>query len=346
MASSIGIDPFAPYAAAHSSPQGEGDARPTALQIVHDNDRVGAFRGRSALVTGANGAIGFETVRALKATGARVFFSARDQDKVQQVLGRLENSEGDGEVVGLTADLEDLDAVRDMAKKLLSQADSLSIFIANAGVMASPESRTKDGFERQYSVNYLSHLLLFKLLEPALLRGNTPEFASRVVFVSSSGHMASPVVFDNINLDGVYEPWKAYGQSKTAMIWAVNYIDRVYGSRATDAGVIHATSLNPGGIWSNLQQYVDPAAIEGWKSDPKVPLFMKSPAQGAATTLWAAVGKVWEGRGGKYLNNCRIEQPHAEGMQVTDGHASWAYDPASEDKLWQLGTSQLDKWLR
>ena len=206
--------------------------------------------------------------------------------------------------------------------------------------MACPEGRTQDGFERQYSINFLSHFLLFKLLEPAILKGSTPVFNSRVVMVASAGHTVSQVEFDNTLLEGIYEPWKAYGQAKTAEIWMANYIDRVYGPRG-----VHATSLHPGGIWSNLQQHIDPAQMEKWKSNPDTDKLMKNPAQGAATTLWAAVGTVWEGKGGKYLQNCSVAEP-VDGVDLVSGrHAKWVYAPESEDKLWQLATGQVQKWL-
>jgi len=128
---STSSDPFNPYAAAHVSPNGMGDARPTGLQIVEDEGRVGAFKGKVALVTGGNGALGVETIRALRVTGARVFFTARNQDKIGETLSALQDQ--DSEVVGLIADFESFDTVRAAANEFLRQSDRLNIFIANAG---------------------------------------------------------------------------------------------------------------------------------------------------------------------------------------------------------------------
>ena len=206
--------------------------------------------------------------------------------------------------------------------------------------MACPEGRTKDGFERQYSINYLAHFLLFKILEPAILRGSTSEFNSRIVMVSSTAHMLTQVEFDNTLLEGIYDPWKAYGQSKTAMIWMANYIDRMYGSRG-----VHAYSLHPGGIWTTLQRHVDPAQMRHWRSDPETNKFKKTSEQGTATILWAAVGRTWEGKGGKYLQDCSVAKP-VDGVElVRGGHAEWTYASASEDRLWQLSMSQVHRWL-
>ena len=201
--------------------------------------------------------------------------------------------------------------------------------------MAPPKSKTQDGFERQFAVNHLAHYLLTRLLLPSLVSSSTPEFNSRVVNVSSAGHGASPVNFDDYNFDKLdsYQPFVAYGQSKTANIWTANYIDRVYGPKG-----VHALSLNPGGIATGLQIYVDPEVIKAWQTNPEVMGSVMSTEQGAATTVWAAAGKAWEGKGGKYLNNCGVAPKAPDDTQVlsSGGHASYAYSPDGEDRLWEL----------
>lgn len=119
--------------------------------------------------------------------------------------------------------------------------------------MATPQGKTKDGFETQFGTNHVAHFLLFQLLKPTLLASATPEFPSRVVSVTSFGHRAGPVRFDDYNFEkGEYNPFAAYGQSKTANIWFANEIERRYGSKN-----LHATSNHPGGIKSGLQVHVD-----------------------------------------------------------------------------------------
>ncbi|RSL49829.1 hypothetical protein CEP54_012231 [Fusarium duplospermum] len=118
----------------------------------------------------------------------------------------------------LKLDLDSLACVRAFVKEFLSKSEKLNILINNACVMATPDGQSEDGFETQFAANHLAPFLLFQLLKPALLRASGPNLASRVVMVSSSAHRFSEVEFDNINLEGIYDPWKAYAQSKTATI--------------------------------------------------------------------------------------------------------------------------------
>jgi len=200
--------------------------------------------------------------------------------------------------------------------------------------MAPPKGATKDGFELQFGVNHLAHFALTVLLLPALAKSSTAEFNSRVVDVSSSGHRFSGIVWDDPNFDkpGSYKPYVAYGQSKLANLLMANYIDRVFGPIG-----VHATSVHPGAIWSGLYAHADDAIKRQWAADPEIMDRMQSPEQGAATQVWAAVGKVWEGQGGKYLANCTVAPPTDDLTSIlSTGVAPYAYDVESEDRLWKL----------
>jgi NAD(P)-dependent dehydrogenase (short-subunit alcohol dehydrogenase family) len=282
------------------------------------------------LITGCSSGIGIETARALKATGARLFLTARDLSKGRKALGDILEP---GKVDLLLLDLNSLASVRKFAAEFLSASNNkLNILINNAGVMVTPEGLTADGFETQFGTNHLAHFLLFQLVKTALLSSSTPDFHSRVVNVSSMGHRYFPPKMDNLMLTGEYDPNHAYAHSKTANIWFANEIERRYGGKG-----LHAFSLNPGGIMTGLQIHVPAEVMEGWKADEQIQNYMKSPEQGAATTVWAAVAKVWEGKGGKYLDDCQVSQPVPEGYQLLDrGYAKWAYDEVSEDKLWKM----------
>jgi NAD(P)-dependent dehydrogenase (short-subunit alcohol dehydrogenase family) len=153
--------------------------------------------GKSVLITGASSGIGVKTAKALFVTGATLYLTARDLNKAKAALGEIAQS---ARVHLLELDLESLSSVRACAKELLSKTTTLNIFIANAGVMATPEGRTKDNSETRFGVKYLAHFLLFILLRPALPAGATPESNSRVVFLSSISHRYSEVVFENIIL--------------------------------------------------------------------------------------------------------------------------------------------------
>ncbi|KAK0712076.1 putative short-chain dehydrogenase [Lasiosphaeris hirsuta] len=328
---------LSPYAYTYVAKTGPGDARPTALQVLKDNNAIGNWVGRVILVTGGTSGIGTETARAFHQAGADVYFTARDEKKGAATIEDIrQTSSGAGKLEAIPMDMDSLESVKSAAGTFLqSSGGKLNVLINNAGIMGTPQSTTKDGFERQFGVNHLAHYVLTALLLPALAATSTPTFNSRVVAVSSSAHRFSPVVFTDPNLSapGTYEPYRAYGQSKTANIWHANYIDRVFGA----AHGVHALAVHPGAIWSGLYAHADQAMLDAWAGDAGLMAKMQSPAQGAATTVWAAAGKVWEGKGGKYLAECQVAGP-AESMTalIDPGVAEHAYDPEGEDRLWEL----------
>ena len=318
------------YTAAHQNPNGPGDARPTALQIVQDNDLIGKWSGKVAFVTGASSGIGIPTALALKATGAHVFAAVRDLQKGKEALGSALEP---GSLDLIHLDLNSFASVRACAAEFLSKSSTLNLLVNNAGIMATPEGRTADGHELQFGTNHLAHFLLFQLLKPALLSAATPELASRVVNVSSVGHRGGGVHLDNLKLEGIYDPWVSYGQAKTANIYMANELERRYASQN-----LHAFSLHPGGIWTGLQVHVQDA-VKQWKAIPGIEKGMKSAEQGAATTLWAAVDKELEGKGGLFLEECRVGEPvkpEALGNLAAGGYAAHAYDEEKEKELWKV----------
>jgi NAD(P)-dependent dehydrogenase (short-subunit alcohol dehydrogenase family) len=327
------------YEAAHANPQGPGDARPTALKIVQDEGLVGKLTEKVVFVTGGNQGIGLETARAFHATGATVYIGIRDEKKGQEAVADILSSPDQNNkapVHMIKMSLDSLDSVRAAASNFLSHSNQkLNILICNAGVMATPEGRTVDGFETQFGTNYLGHFLFFNLLKPALLASSKPSFNSRVVTVTSTGHRTSEILFDDYNFKKAsYDPWIAYGQAKTAKIYFANEIERRYGSSG-----LHALSVHPGVIFTNLQQYVDPEIMKAHAQVPLAMTSMKSAAQGAATSVYAALSKEWEGRGGKYLSDCVAQglvKPGHEAMAPgDDGYAAWAFDEEKAAHLWK-----------
>ncbi|KAH7009151.1 short-chain dehydrogenase/reductase-like protein [Macrophomina phaseolina] len=320
------------YAEAHVNPTGPGDARPTALQIIKDEGVEGKLVGKVVVITGTSSGIGIETARALSPTGAKLLLTARNLDKAKTALdGILEP----GRIELVEMDNTSLESVRTAARTILEKSNNqVNILINNAGIMALPKlEKTKDGFEMQFGVNHLAHFLLFQLLKPALLASATPEFSSRVVNLSSSAHhVASINESGNYSFEKTeYNDWVAYGQAKTANIYMTNEIERRYGSRG-----LHATSVHPGVIATALMQHMDPAMIENFKSDEKVYKMMKSPEQGAATTVWAAIGKEWEDKGGEYLAECGKTTRGNDNHEIAGvGFAGHAYDPEREARLWK-----------
>ena len=330
------------YAAVHANPQGPGDARPTALRIVKDEDLIGKFTDKVILITGGNSGIGLETAKVLHATGATICITARDSDKIEKAIEEIKawpEAKSDAPVYGIEMSLDSFTSVRAGAKEFLEKEKKLNVLIFNAGTMATPEGRTEDGFETQFGTNHLGHFLFFQLLKPALSGASTPSFQSRVISLSSKGHRLSPVRFDDYNFEKEpYNPWLAYAQSKTANILFATELERRYGDQG-----IHALSVHPGSIHTNLTRHID---LKSLNLPEEMALYLKNPEQGAATTVYAAVSKDWEGKGRKYLSNCAEEPPLEKGADpssVVSGYAGWIYNEESEKRLWDESLKMV-KW--
>ena len=204
--------------------------------------------------------------------------------------------------------------------------------------MNTPESRTKDGYELQFGTNHLSHFLLFYLLKDMLLATSTPHFHSRVVNVASAGHRYSPARLDNINFDGIYDGWLAYGSSKTANIYMANEIERLYGSQG-----LHGYSVHPGAFQSpNLQKHSQ-EEMETFMGDQRNRKYVSSIGQACATSIYGTVSKELEGKGVLYLEGASIvEQPFPTNADGYDyGYASWAFDKEKEEELWKLSKTMV-----
>ena len=320
------------YTAAHANPKGAGDARPTALQIVRDEGVEGKLGGKVIVITGATSGIGLETARALSATGATLFLTARNLNMAETALAEILEA---GRVSLVEMDNNSFASIRAAAATLLKQSNNqVNILVNNAGVMGISDLKlTEDGQEVHFATNYLSEFLLFQLLKPALLASATPGFHSRVVNVSSSANRAGSLPeSDNYNFEkGGYVHEVAYANSKLASTYLANEIDRRYGSTG-----LRATSLHPGGIATNISRHVGPGFVDNLMANEYIVKILKSPEQGAATTVLAAIGKEWENNGGKYLENCEeAQRGKDDGDTFGVGYVSQTYDPKSEARLWK-----------
>lgn len=325
-------DPYQPYAAQHAEIKGPGDERPTALQVVNDCNALNKFRGRVAVCTGCSSGIGVETARALYEAGFTLFLTARDNKKLEDVIEDIvtksttfkDSGDKPPRPVGINMHLDSFKSVREGAKEILKQTDVVNLLVNNAGVMASPYATTQDGLEMQLGTNHYAHFLLFQELKDALLKGATSETPSRVINVSSDGHLMTGILFDDIGFSGGnnYDKWKAYGQSKTANIYMASSIHRHFASQ----GLI-GLSLHPGVIETPLARHMnqdDYAMLEGMG----VYKIAKNVEQGAATTVWAAIAPYFDKpeNGGRYLADVG-ESPK---------YAPHAYDEEAEEKFWKL----------
>src|SRR4051812_41632253 len=202
--------------------------------------------GKEILVTGASTGLGEETTRALAAHGARVTMAVRDPERGEAAVARIRTSVPGADLEVMTLDLASLADVRRFATEYLADHDHLDVLVANAGVMACPQAETVDGFELQIGTNHVGHFLLTQLLLPMLGSG------ARVVALSSAGHRFSDVDLDDPNFQHTaYDPWGAYGRSKTANALFAVELDR----RLQDRGA-HAYSVHPGGIITELGRHL------------------------------------------------------------------------------------------
>jgi NAD(P)-dependent dehydrogenase (short-subunit alcohol dehydrogenase family) len=276
------------------------------------------------LVTGASSGLGIETARALAGAGAGVVLGVRDLRAGRETAAQISDSTGNPEVSVGRLDLADLGSVREFVDHWHGP---LHILLNNAGIMALPElSRTPQGREMQFAVNYLGHFALTVGLQDALLQAE----GARIVSVSSNAHFFSPVVFDDLDFrNRPYEPFSAYGQSKTACVLLA-----VEATRRWSGEGILANAVNPGAIATNLQQHTG-----GLKTPPEQ---RKSIAQGAATSVLLAASPLLAGVGGRYFENGN-EAPvlHEPPAMFGGGVAAWAVDPASAERLWIVATSLL-----
>ncbi|KAH6875034.1 short-chain dehydrogenase [Alternaria rosae] len=336
---------MAQYAELHkvANLRGAGDARPTALQVIRDEDLTGKLADKVFLITGVSSGLGIETLRSLHTTGAHVIGTVRNIPKGQAVVDKIlaEEHDGGGKIELIEMELDSFASIRKAAKEILAKAGGkLNVIIGNAGVMATPYGKTKDGYETQFATNHLGHFLLFHLLKDALLSSATPEYPSRYVSVTSMAHIWSTVHLDDYNYETTpYEPWNAYAQAKTANIWFANSIERHFSSRH-----LHATSVHPGGIieGSGLAVHVSDETKQAMFGDPEILRTFKDVGQGAATQVYAAVSKEWANKGGRYLasleeQGSREEVAKKEDMyeSANEGYAPWAYDEESEERLWR-----------
>jgi NAD(P)-dependent dehydrogenase (short-subunit alcohol dehydrogenase family) len=295
----------------------------TAAEVLADLD----LSGKQAIVTGAASGIGVETARGLAGAGADVTRAVRNPQAGAHIAAEIAASTGNPSV--RAAQLE-LTSPPSIYRFVGSWHGPLHILVNNAGVMASPQAHTDDGWESQFATNHLGHFALALGLQPALAAAD----GARIVAVSSSGHLRSPVVFDDINFRfRPYDPLLAYGQSKTAnVLFAVEAT-----ARWSEHG-IYANALNPGAIPTNLQRHVGGTV--------KTPLeHQKSPQQGAATSVLLAASPLLEGIGGRYFADCNeatLVDHRPEGFtEPATAVAPYALNPDNARRLWELSLAAV-----
>jgi len=296
------------------------------------------LKGKRILVTGVSAGLGVETARSLAAHGAQVVGTARDLNKAkaatEQVRKDAAANGGSFELVEL--DLANLKSARACADWLLAKAEPLDVVIANAGVMATPFGHTADGFETQFGTNHLGHFVLVNRIASLIRDGG------RLINLSSSGHRYANVDLDDPNFERTsYEPFVAYGRSKTAnILFAVAFDER------HRAHGVRAAAVHPGGIRTELDRHIDSSRLEKiveeinqqLAAQGKASFQFKTVPQGAATSVWAAVVAPADEIGGRYCENCHVGQVVPDDATITavsEGVRGYALDAKKAETLWK-----------
>jgi NAD(P)-dependent dehydrogenase (short-subunit alcohol dehydrogenase family) len=233
-------------------------------------------------------------------------------------------------------DLANLKSVRDCASHLLERGEPFDVVIANAGVMATPFGRTADAFETQFGTNHLGHFVLVNRIASLIRAGG------RLISLSSAGHRFSNVDLEDPNFERTpYEPFIAYGRSKTANILFAVAFDKRHRDRGVRAAAVH-----PGGIQTELDRHMDPSHVrtmieqvnQQLAADGKAPFQLKTIPQGAATSVWTAVVAPAAEIGGHYCENCHVGNIVPDDAPITaisQGVRGYALDPTNAEALWE-----------
>lgn len=294
----------------------------TADEVINGID----LTGKRAIVTGGASGIGIETVKTLAKAGAEVTIAARNVAAARKVADQIIASTGNSKVLVAQLDLADLSSIKNFVG---NWKGTLDLLVNNAGVMAIPDlQKTSAGIEMQFMTNHLGHFALSVGLHNALKSAG----AARIVVVASSGHLFSPVVFDDINfLFRSYDALLSYGQAKTACIlFAVGATERWQKDGIT------VNALNPGAILTNLQKHV------GGKLR-SAPELHKTPQQGAATSILLATSPLLDKIGGRYFENCNKAKTVTERPDNYEGVAMYALDKNNADRLWDISTEMISR---
>ena len=296
------------------------------------------LQGKRILVTGVSAGIGVETARSLVAHGAQVVGAARDLIKAEAATAQVRTDAaahgGSFELVAL--DLGSLKSVRACADALLAKGGRFDVVIANAGVMATPFGHTADGFETQFGTNHLGHFVLVNRIAPLMGTG------SRLINLASSGHRFANVNLEDPNFERTpYEPFIAYGRSKTANILFAVAFDQRHRERGIRAAAVH-----PGGIQTELGRHMDPSHLTAMidqmnkqlAAEGKANFQWKTIPQGAATSVWAGVVASADEIGGRYCENCHVGNIVPDDVTISaisEGVRGYALDQSNAEALWK-----------
>jgi NAD(P)-dependent dehydrogenase (short-subunit alcohol dehydrogenase family) len=298
-------------------PKNQFNKRSTAEEVTVGID----LAGKTAVVTGCNSGIGFETMRVLALRGAEVIGAARSLETARAACAKVK-----GKARPVACELTDFDSVARCADEVAASASPIDMLICNAGVMMLPKLEQVRGIEKQFATNHIGHFLLVE----RLLERVKAAPKGRIVLLSSEGHRYAPkegIQFDNLSGEKSYGPLKAYGQSKLAnILFAVGLTERLMGTAVT------ANALHPGIIKTNLQRHMS-SILMGVLSVVMAGR-IKTIAQGAATTCLVATDHALDGISGFYFSDCNPATPSPQ-----------ARDAALAERLWKVSEDLVKGYL-
>lgn len=284
--------------------------------------------GKTVVVTGGSAGLGVETISVLAKRGAKVVSVVRDTVKGEAALSVIRDAQHDAELSMIHLDLFDLDSVRDGAQQIADLNPSIDILINNAGVMAAPLERTKEGLDMHLGTNFLGHFVLTNRLIGNLLEGAP----SRVINLTSSAHRMSPIRFDDPFFEKQeYNKLAAYGQSKTATALFSLTLDERYKDRG-----LRSTSVHPGIIETELGRYFTEEEMEFLKGGIPEDVSMKSVSQGAATQVWAACHPDFDAIAAMFCEDCAVADVISDPDENARGVLPHAVDREAARQLWSL----------
>jgi len=270
-----------------------------------------AMKDRIVMITGANSGIGKAASLALANMGATVVMVARNKERGEAARAEIVRESGNSSVDLLLADLSSLESVRQLATEFQKQYPKLHVLINNAGLFNQRRHVTTDGYENTFATNYLAPFLLTNL-QLDLVKASAP---SRIINVSSVGHYNGHINFDDLNLEKEYGGWKAYGQSKLALVLFTHELARKLQGSGVTVNAVH-----PGTVATNI--WTRPFGPAGFITAlPK--LFMASPEKGAETIVYLASSRDAQSLSGEYLEKLKVKKSSDESYNEEIAQRLW-----------------------
>jgi len=273
------------------------------------------LEGKTVVITGANTGIGKATAMDMSRRGAKVVILCRDMEKAEAAAAEVRDVTK-GEVICHRLDLADLASVRECAEQLGNSLEKIDILINNAGIMACPQMKTKDGFEMQLGTNHIGHFLLTNLLMPQLKKAAP---GARIVNVSSLAHTSGTMNWEDLHYENsAYHRFTAYSQSKLANVLFTKEL-----ARKGEGSGVTAYALHPGVIATDLGRHMEDMNCFTrmmWRCFAPM---IKTPESGANTTIFCAIHPSIADHNGRYYSDCKEVRPSSRADNMEDAKKLW-----------------------